>query len=49
MTTTDTPDYLARLASSDLADMDIGDVEIEHREIIARCREEQKRWQEDGA
>lgn len=31
----------------DIADMDVGDVELEHREIIARCRAEQKRWTED--
>lgn len=31
----------------EIADMDLGEPEVEHREIIARCREEQKRW-EDG-
>lgn len=30
---------------SDIADMDLGDPEMEHREIIARCREETMRWE----
>lgn len=28
----------------EIADMGLGDVEMEHRDIIARCRSEQKRW-----
>lgn len=31
----------------EIADMDIGEPEIEHREIIARCRAEQRRWYDD--
>lgn len=30
-----------------IADMDIGDIEMEHREIVALCRRTQKRWTED--
>lgn len=33
----------------EIADMDVGDIEIEHREIIARCRAEQKIWLETDA
>lgn len=32
----------------EIADMGIGDVEMEHRDIIARCRAEQKRWNGEG-
>lgn len=39
--------YRLRDLIDEIADMDIGDIEIEHREIIARCREEQKRWAEE--
>lgn len=31
----------------EIADMDVGDVEIEHREIIARCRAEAKKWADE--
>lgn len=30
----------------DIADMDVGDVEMEHREIIARCRAEAAKWED---
>jgi uncharacterized coiled-coil protein SlyX len=31
----------------EIADMDVGDIELEHREIIARCRAEAKRWEDE--
>lgn len=33
----------------EIADMDVGDPEMEHRDIIARCRKEQTRWHEGDA
>lgn len=33
----------------EIADMDIGDIEMEHREIIARCRAEAERWIDESA
>lgn len=31
----------------EIADLGLGDVEMEHREIIARCRTEAKRWEDE--
>lgn len=37
-----------RALIGDIADMDLGDVELEHREIIDRCRAEVERWEEEA-
>ena len=37
---------MARQIVEDIADMDVGDVEMEHREIIARCRAEAAKWED---
>lgn len=44
---TDAENTRLRELIDDIADMDLGDPEMEHREIIARCRAEQKRWSEE--
>ncbi len=34
---------------ADIADMDLGETEMEHREIVARCRAEVERWERASA
>lgn len=43
---TDAENARLRDLIDEIADMDLGDPELEHREIIARCRDEQKKWSE---
>lgn len=38
-----------RAIISEIADMDLGDPELEHREIVARCRTEVASWERDAA